>query len=112
MSPTRLRGNWWRTTSGCGNGIDQDTTRSSGPGGALQNLRQVLRERRTRQHHIAARFLGSLLEFALDMGNVADETDPVESRVRFEGPDELQRIDAGAVQVEDNDGGVRGGLVE
>jgi hypothetical protein len=46
----------------------------------LKNLLHVLRKRRPRQHHVAARFLGLLLQFALHVGDEAQHVDPFQLR--------------------------------
>jgi tRNA(fMet)-specific endonuclease VapC len=54
---------------------------------SLQNLRQVLRKRRARHHHVAPRFLGRLLELALHVREETDQAHALEFRTALEFPD-------------------------
>ena len=50
---------------------------------AFEDLGQVLRKSRTRQYHVAADFVGFLLQFALHVGDVTDHADAAQFLAGF-----------------------------
>src|ERR1019366_3621824 len=66
-----------------------------------QQLRQILRKRRPRQHHITAHFVSFLLQVALHVREKSDDRRPF-FQLAFQFRDERQRLGIGIVQVEDD----------
>ena len=66
-----------------------------------QQLRQVLGKCRARQHHVAAHFVGLLLQISLDMGKESDNRGSL-LQLAFQFGDLGQRLGVGIVQVKDD----------
>src|SRR5271169_450463 len=66
-----------------------------------QQLRQVLRKRRTRQHHVASDFVRLLLQVSLHVRQEADDRRTL-LQLAFQLRDQGQRFHAVVVQVENN----------
>ncbi len=67
-----------------------------------QYLRQVLRKRRARHHHVTSGFLRFHLQFALDVRDKADDVGGL-LQLRLQFGDDAQRLGRGIVQVEDDE---------
>src|SRR5271157_4633261 len=70
---------------------------------ASENLRHVLRELRSRQHHVASCLVGLLLQFSLHVGQVPEQADPLGFRISLEPRNHLQRLSRLEVQVENDE---------
>src|SRR5208282_1537443 len=68
-----------------------------------QQLRQILRERRPRQHHVTAHFVGFLLQVALHVRKKSNDRRPL-FQLAFQFRDERQRLGISIVQIEDDQG--------
>src|SRR5208283_297124 len=68
-----------------------------------QQLRQVLRKRRARQHHVTAHFVRLLLQVTLYVREESDDRRAL-LQLALQFWDERQRLGIGVVQVEDDQG--------
>src|SRR5579871_1270475 len=97
----------WRGFGRTGKRIQTGTPRPLNDAGvAFQDLLQVLGKGGAGEDHVAAGFVGLLLEFALHVRQKADHADAFIFGAGFQLADDFERVDGFEIQIEDDQRGL------